>query len=89
MTRIIATLSLTVLAACQAPDPLIADANDLCGASSHQSLVGMTFSAIDAAKLPERTRILHPNTPMTRDYRLDRLNVFVDEAGKVSKVVCG
>lgn len=41
------------------------------------------------AALPKGTRVLHPDTPMTRDYRIKRLNVHVGADGRISKVVCG
>ncbi|WP_420585685.1 I78 family peptidase inhibitor [Ruegeria sp.] len=50
--------------------------------------VGQPVSAIQAA-LPERSRVLGPDDIATQDYRIDRLNVFVDEAGIIQRLTCG
>lgn len=88
--RIFSLLPLALLAACQStamPKPDIAQ--DDCGAKSFQTLVGTPARIIDATALPPKTRIIHPDTAVTRDYRLDRLNIHVDEGGQITKVVCG
>lgn len=41
------------------------------------------------SELPESHRVLPPNAPMTRDYRVDRLNVFIDENSKIENVYYG
>lgn len=89
MKHIIAAIPLVLLAACQSPGSAQLQAEDQCGASSRQSLVSTLASSLNRSTLPEFTRILHPNTPTTRDYRLDRLNVYVGEDGRISRVVCG
>ncbi|KAI9348897.1 hypothetical protein BD770DRAFT_395199 [Pilaira anomala] len=62
-----------------------------------QKLMGKTLVKDDAettmdeheifkiSDLPPGHRILAPGTPQTRDYRPDRLNVFVTEDYKVEK----
>lgn len=89
MRHIIAAMPLVLLAACQSPGAVQPQPEDTCGASSRQGLVGSLASSLDQTALPAFTRIIYPNTPTTRDYRLDRLNVYVGEDGKISKVVCG
>ena len=34
-------------------------------------------------------RVIHPGTPVTKDFRIDRLNVDVDESGTVTRIYCG
>lgn len=34
-------------------------------------------------------RVIHPGTMVTKDYRIDRLNVDVDESGNVTRIYCG
>lgn len=83
--------TLMLLSACQSGPPQnSAPAQaDACGADSLQKWVGMPLAAMDKSTFPEQTRILHPDSVATMDYRTDRLNVHVDAAGKVVRVVCG
>ncbi len=79
-----------LLAACQTtPSGTQVAQNDECKASSFQSLVGTPAAALDKNTLPDRTRILYPNSVATMDYRLDRLNIHVDAQGQIVRVVCG
>ncbi len=80
-----------LLAACQTNTaPTQAQlGDDQCKASSYQNLVGTQASALDQSTLPERTRILHPGTVATMDYRVDRLNIHVNAQGEIVRVVCG
>ncbi|WP_170382158.1 I78 family peptidase inhibitor [Ruegeria atlantica] len=50
--------------------------------------IGQPVSAIQAA-LPERSRVLGPDDIATQDYRIDRLNVYVDDAGIIQRLTCG
>ena len=61
---------------------------DQCGASGYQSLLGSNIAAIT---LPAdlNHRIIGPNTAVTKDYVLTRLNIYTDENGVVTKVNCG
>ncbi|NYT65008.1 hypothetical protein H0A58_03385 [Alcaligenaceae bacterium] len=89
MKSILAAISLVLLAACQTPDSRQAQSNDYCGASSRQNLVGSLASSIDQSALSKATRVIHPGTAVTRDYRQGRLNIYVDDSGKVERVNCG
>lgn len=40
-------------------------------------------------EVPEIHRILPPGKPMTRDYRPERLNVFIDKDNKIERVYYG
>ena len=88
--RLFLLLPLVLLAACQNTAPRVsASAPNDCGAEAYQTLIGTPANIIDAKALPPKTRIIHPDTAVTRDYRTDRLNIHVDEAGQVTRVVCG
>ena len=50
--------------------------------------IGQPVSTIQP-DLPERARVLGPDDIATQDYRIDRLNVFVDEAGVIQRLTCG
>ena len=39
--------------------------------------------------LPAYNRVLLPNSIMTRDYQIDRLNVHIDDNRKVERVYYG
>ncbi|WP_170430881.1 I78 family peptidase inhibitor [Ruegeria arenilitoris] len=89
---------LILLAACAQTPPAPEDARlapeaapvDLafCEGDAFASSVGQPVSTIQAA-LPERARVLGPDGLATQDYRIDRLNVFVDEGGIIQRLTCG
>lgn len=60
-----------------------------CGANSHQNLVGTLAASLDRSALPKLSRVINPDSVVTMDYRQDRLNVYVDDKGKVDRVNCG
>lgn len=81
---LILTPALALLAACQPKEKPA----DECGASGMQSLLG---TPIAAATFPNdgTTRIYEEGSPLTRDYRLDRLNIEYDKGGAIIRVWCG
>ena len=50
--------------------------------------MGQPVSTIQAS-LPERSRVLGPDDIATQDYRIDRLNVYVNGAGIIQRLTCG
>ncbi|WP_170433680.1 I78 family peptidase inhibitor [Ruegeria arenilitoris] len=88
---------LIVLAACaetDLPEPGSAELDaapvDLafCKGEPFAQSVGQPVSAIQAS-LPERSRVLGPDDIATQDYRIDRLNVYVNGAGVIQRLTCG
>ncbi len=85
-----------MLAACQpyASEPGdAAAAPDLCGATKVASWVSKADSpaardAITKASGAKNIRWITPGMPVTMDYRQDRLNAKIDEAGKYSGFDC-
>ncbi len=59
-----------------------------CKGEPFADSVGQPVSSIQA-DLPERARILGPDDIATQDYRIDRLNVYVNGAGIVQRLACG
>lgn len=59
-----------------------------CKGEPFADAVGQPVSAIQA-QLPERSRVLGPDDIATQDYRIDRLNVYVNGAGIVQRLTCG
>lgn len=55
--------------------------------------VGRAFaeaeSAIMAGEGVATIRVIRPGTMVTKDFRIDRLNVDVDESGNVTRIYCG
>ncbi|PCH66748.1 MAG: hypothetical protein COC12_12535 [Rhodobacteraceae bacterium] len=66
------------------------DGNGLiaCGADRVQDMVGQPVEASRDRLAPE-ARIIPPNSPITQDYRPDRLNVDLDEGGIITRIWCG
>lgn len=70
------------------------DATATCNADAVQSLVGQTST--DALVEQARTdsgansvRVLKPGDAATMDYREDRLNIELDDAGAITALRCG
>ncbi|WP_170346786.1 I78 family peptidase inhibitor [Ruegeria atlantica] len=59
-----------------------------CKGEPFADTVGQPISTIQA-NLPERSRVLGPDDIGTQDYRIDRLNVYVDGAGVIQRLTCG
>jgi hypothetical protein len=59
-----------------------------CKGDPFADAIGQPVSTIQAS-LPERARVLGPNDIATQDYRIDRLNVFVNGAGIIQRLTCG
>jgi hypothetical protein len=98
MSRLFAATCLIVpaalaLAACQpttANDPVLNRPDrDACGASAYSDRVGKDHTQYDFSAPDRPVRVLGPDTPMTMDYRIDRLNVDIDKANKITRIWCG
>ena len=59
-----------------------------CEGEAFADSVGQPVSTIQA-NLPERSRVLGPDDIATQDYRIDRLNVFVNGGGIIQRLTCG
>ncbi|WP_170376339.1 MULTISPECIES: I78 family peptidase inhibitor [Ruegeria] len=89
---------LILLAACAETPPAPEDARlapeaapvDLafCEGEPFGDSIGQPVSTIQG-RLPERARVLGPDDLATQDYRIDRLNVFVNDAGIIQRLTCG
>ncbi|MES2816951.1 MAG: I78 family peptidase inhibitor [Pseudomonadota bacterium] len=60
-----------------------------CGAAGMQDLVGRDDAVLAAMTFPQGTRLIYPGTPVTEDYRPDRLNIDIDPSGTITGVWCG
>ena len=83
---LVAALGLMTLTACepQAPQPDWPLACD----DSFQSLVGTNIGALSLPQgLPHR--IITPGMAVTEEYSADRLNLHVDDKGRIISAECG
>ncbi|MFD1194881.1 I78 family peptidase inhibitor [Seohaeicola saemankumensis] len=62
---------------------------DACGAATLQSLVGQPVVDQDFSGIGTAQRIMADGSPMTMDYRADRLNVTYDGKGRITRIWCG
>ncbi len=98
MPRLMRTACLLVpaafaLAACQStaannPAPS-SPGRDTCGASAYSDRIGQKHAQFDFSAPNRPVRVLGPDTQMTMDYRIDRLNVDTDAAGRITRIWCG
>lgn len=87
-TAFIAFLALPLLGACAAHDDTTKTQDENCGAENYQALVGTNIAAITlSADLYHR--IIGPDTIVTKDYRIDRINFYTDENGIITQIACG
>lgn len=86
--RIINLAGLALAGICFVGGAMAGDPVAACGADEMQKLVGQNIGAIEGT-FPEIARILPPNSVMTQDFRPDRVNVNLDEAGVIVRIWCG
>lgn len=103
LIRTLAVAALLALAACASEAPTyrdlervgreyedqgvspLADRGASCGANQHTARVG---TAIADWTPPAGARVIRPGTPVTRDFRRERLNVLVDAEGRITALEC-
>lgn len=62
---------------------------DACGASTLQEYVGLSIEEMDVASYSELYRVIRPGDAVTMDYRVERLNVNLDESDIIEMITCG
>jgi hypothetical protein len=79
-----------LLAACVQPAPPVQPEPDpdLCRASSYQGLVGQPRSVLSTMLLPAGSRVIGPNDAVTADFSPERLNIEIDQGGRIAKIAC-
>ena len=83
---LIAFATAATLAACVETPP---SQPDTCGASALSGLVGQDRKVLETMKFGGPVRIIEPGMAVTMDYMESRLNISVDEAGRIDRVSCG
>ena len=99
-----AALSLLLLAACApvadprpveprligppevAPPP---GADDPCGATRFALWAGLAGQALTDRVAADRLRLIRPGDRVSTDFRADRLNAELDDAGRIVRLYCG
>ena len=87
----IPALTLALLAACAPANmPLPAtDEPDTCGALEARRHLGQPASKLDAFPLGVSVRIIPFDGAVTMDFSAERLNFYVDQSGRITRVACG
>lgn len=75
----------------EAPEP--AAPTTACNATPIEALLGQRYTPIVQADAQRRSgartvRVIRPGMAVTMDYRPDRLNIQLDEAGNVAQLRC-
>ncbi|WP_297734978.1 I78 family peptidase inhibitor [uncultured Maricaulis sp.] len=65
------------------------DPDAFCGANAMSYLVGQSVDEVDLGTLHGNIRLIYPDTAVTRDYRRERLNLDLSEAGVILRPWCG
>ncbi|QIE45429.1 hypothetical protein G5B38_07790 [Pseudohalocynthiibacter aestuariivivens] len=65
------------------------DTDDTCGARMYETAIGTPHSDHDFSGPDRPLRIIAPDSAVTLDHRLDRLNIDVDDQGVITRVWCG
>ena len=52
-------------------------------------LIGRDDDVLAAMTFPQGTRLIYPGTPVTEDFRAERLNIDIDRTGRITGVWCG
>ena len=87
-----AGLAMLILSACQSESDEIGmvdtSPKGSCGAEALTQLIGQPVSAFEALDHKGPVRVIRPGQAVTMDYRLDRLNVVLDEKDVITGVNC-
>ena len=76
------------LAACVMEPVPVPPAEDMCGASKLQYLVGKPGVVLDGMRFSQDVRVIQPGMAVTMDFRPDRLNILLDKRDVIERVYC-
>lgn len=62
---------------------------DACGAPDLQGLVGQNRSVLETMRFAGPVRVIEPGMAVTMDYNPARLNIELNDAGRILRVTCG
>ncbi len=95
-SAVLAALALTACAAQETPAPQASlfnpddftVAGNACGASDYAHLVGEPWGETHQAALPADARVIAHNGANTLEYAPSRINVILDESGRIAAIGC-
>ena len=64
-------------------------AEDACGATGLQNLLGQPASSLDSMRFSQPLRVIRPGMAVTMDFSAERLNIDIDQNEKISRITCG
>ena len=70
------------------PMPPIPEAN-ACGAAGLRDVIGLPVGVLPPKGPWSALRVIHPGDMVTMDYSTSRLNVTVDDGGRIKQLTCG
>ncbi len=60
-----------------------------CKAEEYQYLIGKSIESINDMNIKDKVRIIKPNMMVDMRFISTRLNIRVDEEGKIERIYCG
>lgn len=60
-----------------------------CNANAFNGIIGQNVNTILVEAIEGPVRVIRPGQMITMDFRANRLNIELDEIGKVARVWCG
>ena len=84
-----AASALTLSACVTAPEgPTGVPLTGTCDASGYSAIVGLNLAAVTLpADLDQR--VIYPGMSVTQEFRANRINIVVNEAGTIQRIYCG
>jgi hypothetical protein len=79
----LSTLCLALSACVPAPAPV----DDTCNAAPWTTRIGQAISPLDP--IPQGARLIRPGDAVTEDFSPTRLNIDLDDAGRILRAWCG
>lgn len=89
MKRLIALIALAGCANATQPQPTPLPVDDTCNAAAYAMLIGQPATALERVLLLGKVRVIRPDDAVTMDYREDRINFLIDDAGQIAAITCG
>jgi len=70
------------------PAPTAEASKDTCGAEPLKILIGKSIATVQMPS-NKNVRLIGPTTQVTKDYRIERMNIHLDEEAIIKDITCG